>query len=208
MQKLHDIQKQIIGLGKDKQGNGYSYVTGSKVLEFLKPLMNKHGILLKQEILEITNKRQNYIVGFGTPKQREKNEILTTLKMRFTWVDVESGEKDENLFFANGQNDWDKGVGSALTYGERYFLLKFFHISTDEDDIDNPERKAEEQRKIDEYVDSVNNAIQNSKSRDDLTKVWNSIPKDWKNHFKDNVTEKGNELKDLESKEENNNQNQ
>lgn len=64
--------------------------------------------------------------------------------MRFTWVDVETGEKDENLFGANGQNDWDKGVGSALTYAERYFLLKYFHIATDEDDIDNPERKPEE----------------------------------------------------------------
>jgi hypothetical protein len=27
-----------------------------------------------------------------------------------------------------------------LTYAERYFLLKFFHIATDEDDIDNPNR--------------------------------------------------------------------
>ena len=30
-----------------------------------------------------------------------------------------------------------------MTYAERYFLLKFFHINTDEDDIDNPERKPE-----------------------------------------------------------------
>jgi len=61
--------------------------------------------------------------------------------MKFTWIDTETGDFDENLFGANGQNDWDKGVGSALTYGERYFLLKFFHIATDEDDIDNPDRK-------------------------------------------------------------------
>src|SRR5690606_6435660 len=47
-------------------------------------------------------------------------------------------------FGANGQNDWEKGLGSALTYGERYFLLKFFHIATDEDDIDNPDRKPED----------------------------------------------------------------
>lgn len=61
--------------------------------------------------------------------------------MRFTWVDIDTGEKDENLFGANGQNDWEKGLGGALTYGERYFLLKYFHIATDEDDIDNPDRK-------------------------------------------------------------------
>lgn len=38
-------------------------------------------------------------------------------------------------------NGFEKGLGSALTYAERYFLLKYFHIATDEDDIDNPERK-------------------------------------------------------------------
>ena len=27
----------------------------------------------------------------------------------------------------------------------RYFLLKYFHISTDEDDIDNPDRKPHEE---------------------------------------------------------------
>ena len=69
-----------------------------------------------------------------------KSEINSKVMMRFTWVDTETGDKDENLFGANGQNDWDKGVGSALTYGERYFLLKYFHIATDEDDIDNPDR--------------------------------------------------------------------
>jgi hypothetical protein len=31
-----------------------------------------------------------------------------------------------------------------LTYAERYFLLKYFHIATDEDDIDNEQRKKTE----------------------------------------------------------------
>lgn len=61
--------------------------------------------------------------------------------MQFTWIDCETGETDVNLFGANGQNDWEKGLGSALTYAERYFLLKYFHIATDEDDIDNDQRK-------------------------------------------------------------------
>ena len=68
----------------------------------------------------------------------ETNEILSKVMMKFTWIDSETGEKDENLFGANGMNAFDKGVGSALTYAERYFLLKFFHIATDEDDIDKP----------------------------------------------------------------------
>jgi len=134
-QKLLEIQKAIIGLGKDGSSFGYKYVTGSKALEHIKPLMNQYGIILKQEVLSITNTRQDYQVKSGA-----KSEILTCTTQKFTWVDCESGEKDENLFAANGQNDWEKGLGSALTYAERYFLLKYFHIATDEDDIDNPER--------------------------------------------------------------------
>ena len=43
------------GLGKDKDGHGYKYVTGSKILDYVKPLMINYGILLKQEILSIEN---------------------------------------------------------------------------------------------------------------------------------------------------------
>ena len=142
-QKLLEIQNVINGLGKNKQGNGYQYVNGDKVLGHIKPLMKEHGLLLKQEIVSIDNTRQDYVVGINAsnPSGRPKSEILSKVMMKFTWVDCETGEKDENSFGANGQNDWDKGVGSALTYAERYFLLKYFHIPTDEDDIDNPDRK-------------------------------------------------------------------
>lgn len=139
-QKLHDIQTKVIGLGKDAKSNSYGYVSGSKVLEHLKPLMNQHGLILKQEVVSIENVRQDYLTSYD----KQKNEILSKVMMKFTWIDTESGEKDENSFGANGLNAWDKGVGSALTYAERYFLLKYFHIATDEDDIDNPDSKKEE----------------------------------------------------------------
>jgi hypothetical protein len=135
-QKLLKIQQKIHGLGKDKAAFNYKYVTGDKVLGEIKPIMNEYGLILKQEVLSIENTRQDYNAKHGA-----KSEIHSKVMMRFTWVDTETGEKDENLFGANGQNDWDKGVGSALTYAERYFLLKYFHIATDEDDIDNPDRK-------------------------------------------------------------------
>jgi hypothetical protein len=148
-QKLLEIQQHVVGLGKDKKANNYDYVTGTKILAEVKPLMNKLGLLLKQEILSIENTRIDYKTGVGTQYEKAKSEISSKVMMRFTWVDTESGQTDENLFGANGQNDWDKGVGSALTYAERYFLLKYFHIATDKDDLDNLDRTTIEDRLTD-----------------------------------------------------------
>lgn len=156
-QKLHKIQCQVIGLGKDTQGNNFKYVSGTKVLDAIKPLMNQYGILLKMEVISIENQRNDY----ATKSNPNKSEILSKVMMKFTWIDVETGEKDENLFGANGQNDWDKGVGSAMTYAERYFLLKFFHIATDEDDIDNP--------KVDEIIVNIESCTEVEQLQD----IWN-----------------------------------
>jgi hypothetical protein len=134
--KLLTIQQHVNGLKKNAKSFGYEFVSGTKVLSEIKPLMNAQGLLLKQEVLSCHNQRIDYTVKSGS-----KSEMFSSVALRFTWVDCETGEKDENLFHANGQNDWEKGLGSALTYAERYFLLKYFHIATDEDDIDNPERK-------------------------------------------------------------------
>lgn len=135
-QKLLRIQQHVESFVKNKKGFNYSYVDGNTVLNEIRPLMNSAGLLLKQEVLSLTNERYDYT----TSKGAAKTEVLSTLTMRFTWVDSATGEKDENLFSANGMNDFDKGVGSALTYGERYFLLKYFHIPTDADDVDGQQK--------------------------------------------------------------------
>ncbi len=147
--KLLQLQKQVKGVGKDKKSHNYDYVTGNKLMSFIRPMMDELGLILKQEVIDIENTRQDYKVWDKWAKNEQnqqvgawkpKSETLSKVMMRFTWIDCETNEKDENLFGANGQNDWEKGLGSALTYGERYFLLKFFHIPTDQDDIDNPDR--------------------------------------------------------------------
>lgn len=172
-QKLLLIQQKINGLGKDKSTFNYKYVTGDKLLGEVKPMMNELGLILKQEVLSIENTRQDYLTKNGS-----KSEILSKVMMRFTWIDTETGEKDENSFGANGQNDWEKGLGSALTYAERYFLLKYFHIATDEDDIDNDQRKTTPAVPVkplsdEEIFIKAISEVQNAKETKELTSIYN-----------------------------------
>ena len=194
-QKLLTIQKKIIGLGKDKAAFNYKYVTGDKVIGEIKPLMNELGLLLKQEVLSIENTRQDY-----TTKNGSKSEILSKVMMRFTWVDCETGEKDENLFGANGQNDWDKGCGSAYTYGERYFLLKYFHIATDEDDIDNPDRKPDNTHQEKRPAVTTEPKVEDSRAwlNKFTSKAQTETTKEWKNTIGKLMSGKV-ELKQVES---------
>lgn len=169
-QKLLKIQQEIKGLGKDGKSFGYQYVTGTKALEHIKPLMNDLGLLLQPEVTGFTNERQDYHAKSGA-----KSEILTKVDMLFTWIDCETGEKLPCKWGANGMNDWEKGFGSALTYGERYFLLKFFHIATDEDDIDNPDRETTPPVQID-YKKSLTDC----NSLDQLKAAFTALPKEQK----------------------------
>lgn len=125
--KLLELQRGCRSLGKNGKGYGYEYVTGSKLLDYIRPKMDDLGLLLIPSTVDM----QGQEVNTG-----KKTEILVTLHKSYTWVDVETGEKLTTDFFAQGCNGMDKGLGSAETYAERYFLLKFFHIATDEDDVD------------------------------------------------------------------------
>ena len=72
--KLLKIQKEVKGLSKDKKSHNFEYVTGNKLLSFIKPLMDENGLLLKQEVLSIENERMDYKTKYG-----EKSELIYLL---------------------------------------------------------------------------------------------------------------------------------
>lgn len=131
--KLLKLQEATRALAQDKTGGNsqYNYISGNKLLNHIRPLMDKLGLLLLPEVTDIETERMDYAVRTGS-----KTEALTRVRMRFTWVDVETGETLAQDWGATGMNGFDKGFGSALTYGERYYLLKMLHIQTDADDVD------------------------------------------------------------------------
>jgi hypothetical protein len=124
-EKLVEVRKSIDSFIKDTDGYGYKYVSGSQILEKIKKKMDELGILLEQHLL------------YPAINQSAKGYLITS-QMKMTWVNAEKPDDkiDVNWFCTGEQKDPSQAFGSALTYSERYFLLKFFGAPTDEDDPD------------------------------------------------------------------------
>lgn len=137
LKKLILLQASVRALERDAKAYNYNYVSGDKLLYFVRPKMDELGLLLLPEVLGVETRELTYQQwDKGAKALTDKKEVLYILTMRMTWVDSEDGETLPQEWRAAGMNMFDKGYGSALTYGERYYLLKLLHIATDADDVD------------------------------------------------------------------------
>jgi hypothetical protein len=149
-QKLVEIRKSIDVFTKDTEGFGYKYVSGSQVLHKIKAKMDELGVLLIPRINDQSHKTFDYTVWDKQAKQeKSKTDFIVFGSMTYTWVNAENPEDRIEIPFQymGQQDDISKAFGSALTYSERYFLLKFFGVPTDEDDPDAKDTTGKQQRK-------------------------------------------------------------
>jgi len=140
-EKLLEARKSENYLKKEAKGFNYKYVKGSQVLGALREKLDELGLLLIPEIISTTYQEiktpKAEKAEFEAKPKAEKAENLVKIDMLFTWLNVHKpDEKVECRWSSMGQNEREKGIGSAMTYAERYFLLKFFMIATDELDPD------------------------------------------------------------------------
>jgi len=134
-EKLLDIQKRVDAIIKDGRNlsDKYDFASDENVLDRFRPLLDEHGLLLIPYVVSAA-------VREGTTRSGTAR-YLTELTLEMVWHDVESGESLRIPWYAQGVDlAGEKGVGKALTYAEKYFLLKFFHIPTRKDDPDGDSR--------------------------------------------------------------------
>ncbi|EGQ3954949.1 single-stranded DNA-binding protein, partial [Staphylococcus pseudintermedius] len=143
-QKIADVKANIDGFTKDTKGYNYTYVSGSQVLHRIRSKMIEHNLLLVPKTSK-ENYKQIEVTRFNKKANREVTvtEFIVEMKLEYTWI---NGDKPEEQlivpFYSVGQqDDVSKAHGTALTYAERYFLMKFFNIPTDEDDADAKQKR-------------------------------------------------------------------
>ena len=118
--------------GKDRS---YKAVGERDIIDAVKPLEHKYGVMsypVSREILDdetLTSESTGYN---GTPVVKTTFYIKIRTKYRF--VNIEAPEEYiETETISDGIDSGDKGGGKAMTYGDKYALMKVYKISTGED---------------------------------------------------------------------------
>lgn len=173
-QKLIEVRKTCSYLKKDNEGFQFSYVSSSQTLGTLRQAMDQYGLLLIPRVLDHSatiNKKTN---TDRSGNKKDTIEYFTELTMEFTWVDSDDPEQSITCpFYAQGVDAREMGVGKALTYGEKYFLLKFFNIATDKDDPDSFQQKTESARPYNPTNDIQR--LSECSTEQSLLDWWNSL---------------------------------
>lgn len=149
-EKLSKVQSELKApKGQYNSFGKYKYRSCEDILEAVKPLNAKHGVVLTvgDEVVEISNRFY--------------------VKATATLVDIESGEKVTNTALAR-EDDAKKGMdgsqitGTASSYARKYCLNGLYCID-DTKDADTDEYRAQQERKPQEskpqerqYVKVVN----------------------------------------------------
>ena len=118
--------------GKDRS---YKAVGERDIIDAVKPLEHKYGVMsypVSREILDdetLTSESTGYN---GTPVVKTTFYIKIRTKYRFVNIDKPE-EYIETETISDGIDSGDKGGGKAMTYGDKYALMKVYKISTGED---------------------------------------------------------------------------
>lgn len=143
-QKLIEVRKVVPYIQKADQGQQYQYTGSSRVLAAVVEKLNELGLLLVPAITKPTIRESaiEFKDQSGNVTKRTTT-YFTELEMTMTWINAEKPDETISVpWYGQGVDiAGEKGVGKALTYAEKYFMLKFFNIATDKDDPDSFQQK-------------------------------------------------------------------
>ena len=130
-QKLVQIRMQVKGYLKDVNptaGVKYKSVSGAQIIGMIRAKMDELNVLLVPNILSCTD--TSFV---QTTKYGERTMYIIKGQMEYQWINGDNPNEVLNVkwFMSAAQDDIAKSIGSALTYAERYFLMKFFQAPTD-----------------------------------------------------------------------------
>ena len=148
-QKMSAITKDINTVAKNLQvgegKNQYKAVGEADVLAAVKPIEIKHGVYSYPFDREIVESGEMV----STTKYGDRKSLYLRVKTIYRFVNVdEPSEFIDITTYGDGVDSQDKAPGKAMTYGDKYALLKAYKIQTG-DDPDQNESETLKDRTVD-----------------------------------------------------------
>ena len=143
-QKMAAITAELKAVEKDltvktTKTSSYKAVSERGILDAVKPLEEKYGVYsypCAREVLE-SNLIKNdsvYEDAKGNKTTTEKTSYMTRIKTTYRFINIDCPtDFIDTITFAEGIDSQDKGSGKAMTYADKYALMKSYKISTGED---------------------------------------------------------------------------
>lgn len=128
--------------------NSYKAVSERDILDVVKPLEEKHGVysypasrkVIESNLLESENA---YTDAKGNTTVKKATTFMTRIETIYRFVNVDKpDEYIETTTFAEGIDTQDKGSGKAMTYADKYALMKVYKISTGADPDQAPKKNS------------------------------------------------------------------
>lgn len=130
--------------------SSYKAVGERDIIDAVKPVEHKYGVVsfpVSREILDDVTLESEQTYNGNTTK---KTTFYIKIRTKYRFVNIDKPEDFiETETISDGIDSGDKGGGKAMTYGDKYALMKVYKISTGED----PDQTASEPEK---YIKVIN----------------------------------------------------
>ncbi len=137
---------------KVNKTSGYKAVSERDILDAVKPLEAKYGVYSYPVERNITDRdvlvKEN---DYG-----KTNTLFMRLETTYRFVNIDKPEEFvETIVYGDGLDTGDKAPGKAMTYADKYALMKAYKISTGDD----PDKEASPESRPATKKDGLKNKI-------------------------------------------------
>lgn len=136
--ELSTVAKNLeVNVGKSQ----YKAVGEADILRAVKPLEAKHGVYsypYSRQIIE-SGTIENEVMDYQTKEKIVRKSLFERIETIYRFVNVDNPtEYIDITTYGDGIDAQDKSVGKAMTYGDKYALMKAYKIITGDDHDTNP----------------------------------------------------------------------
>lgn len=129
--EISNVTKNLtVGTGK----NAYKAAGEPGVLSAVKPLEEKYGIYSFPFSRKVIDSGELVSKSMWDGKETEKKQLYLRIETVYRFVNVDNPEEFVDITtYGDGVDSQDKATGKAMTYADKYALMKAYKIITGDD---------------------------------------------------------------------------